>query len=159
MIRNTPMEPLSPSSPPPPPVSPFTPRPPAAPGRSGCSKPLIIGCGVIFLLAAISAIVGFYLLAKNVDTLLVWAGRELAKQMPPDVTPEEKERFEQAMAEFSSALKEQRVDRVRLQTVQSKLMEASRKGNKLTRQDVLELTLALEQAVLPPAPSESSSGP
>ena len=148
---------MEPTQPPPPPISPFAPRPAAPPSRSGCSKPLVITCGVLVLLAGIAAIVGFYLLAKNVDKVLVWAGRELVKQMPPDVTPEEKERFEQAMAEFSAGLKEGRMDPARVQAVQAKLMAASRKGNNLTREDVLELTEALEQAARSSPPS--SSGP
>lgn len=149
---------MEPIQPPPPPVAPFAPRPAAAPSRSGCSKPLVITCGVLILLAGIAAIVGFYLLAKNVDTILVWAGRELVKQMPSDVTPEEKERFEQAMAEFSAALKEGRMDPGRVQAVQGKLMAASRKGANLTRQDVLELTEALEEAARSARPPDPLPG-
>ena len=152
------MEPTQPPPPPIAPIAPFAPRPAAAPGRSGCSKPLVITCGVLILLAGIAAIVGFYLLAKNVDKVLVWAGRELVKQMPSDVTPDEKERFEQAMAEFSAALKEGRIEPGRVQAVQSKLMAASQKGANLTRQDVLELTEALEEAARSARPPDPPPG-
>lgn len=134
---------------------------PAAPSRSGCSKPLLIGCAVVFVLAAIAAIVGFYLIAQNANALLQWSFRQMEKavtaEMPTDVTAEERERFKTAMAELTEALKEKRIDPASLQPVQMKFMSISGKGKNLTRQDVLELTEVLEQAVATASPPGASS--
>lgn len=144
------MEPPS-VPPPPPPVSPFDPRPPQAPaqGRSGCGKPLVIGCVVLFVLAAIAAIGGFYFLARNANTVLEWSFRQMETgilaQLPADITPEERARLQQAFADVTAALKANRVDPTRLQQVQFKLIEIGRKGRDVTRQDILDLTQALEE--------------
>ena len=149
------MEPQSP----PPPVSPFNPAPgPVVPqARSGCSKPLIIGCVSIFLIGAILLIGGLWYIGTHAAALLQWSFNQmetgLMAQLPKDVTPQEKADLQQAFADVRQAVKENRVSPERLQPIQWKMMEVARKGNSLTRQDILDLTRTLKEAVgTAPAP-------
>jgi hypothetical protein len=143
------MEPQSP----PPPVSPFNPAPgPVVPqGRAGCSKPLIIGCVSIFLIGAIALLGGLYYVSTHAAALLQWSFQQmetgLMAQLPKDVTPQEKANLQQAFADVRQAVQDKKVGPERLQPIQWKMMEVARKGNNLTRQDVLDLTRTLQEAV------------
>ena len=145
------MEPQSP----PPPVSPFNPAPgPVVPqGRTGCSKPLIIGCVTIFLVGAIALLVGLWYVTTHAAALLQWSFQQmetgLMAQLPKDVTPEEKANLQKAFADVRQAVQEKKVGPERLQPIQWKMMEVARKGNNLTRQDILDLTRTLQEAVRP----------
>jgi uncharacterized membrane protein len=144
---------MEPQAPPPPPASPFNPVPrPAAPqGRSGCSKPLIIGCVVVFLVGAIALLGGLWYVGTHAAALLQWSFQQmetgLMAQLPKDVTPEERANLQQAFADVRQAIKENRVSPERLQPIQWKMLEIARKGNALTRQDVLDLTRSLQEVV------------
>ncbi|MEA2604317.1 MAG: hypothetical protein QOF89_5309 [Acidobacteriota bacterium] len=143
------MEPQSP----PPPVAPFNPAPrPVGPqGRSGCSKPLIIGCVSVFLVGAIALLGGLYYVSTHAAALLQWSFQQmetgLMAQLPKDVTPQEKANLQQAFADVRQAVQEKKVGPERLQPIQWKMMEVARKGNSLTRQDILDLTRTLQEAV------------
>jgi hypothetical protein len=143
------MEPQSP----PPPVTPFNPAPgPVVPqGRAGCSKPLIIGCVSIFLVGAIALLGGLYYVSTHAAALLQWSFQQmetgLMAQLPKDVTPQEKANLQQAFADVRQAVQDKKVGPERLQPIQWKMMEVARKGNKLTRQDILDLTRTLQEAV------------
>jgi hypothetical protein len=141
------MEP--PNTPPPPPPSPFqpiNPGPAPVPGKTGgCGKPVVIGCLILLVLTGI----GLVLLLSNAPKLLDWAfgqmERGILAQLPPDVTPEEKERLQKAFADVSAAAKNGTADPAELQDLQRKIMQISSK-RPLTRQDVLDLTRELEEA-------------
>lgn len=144
--------------PPPPPVSPFNPAPqPALPaGRSGCPKPLIVGCLVVIVLGAIALVGGFVYIQKNAGTLLQWSLRQIENgitaQLPKDTTPEEKERLQQAFENVRSGVRDGSIGPEKLQPVQMKALELSRKGNSMTREDVQELTRLLEKTAGGPPP-------
>ena len=147
------MEPPSSSYPPPPP-SPFSPTGPApAPRPSGCGKPVIIGCLVILVLLGI----GLVLLVTNAPKLLDWALGQMEAtilaQLPPDVTPEEKERLQQAFAGLQEAVDSGKANPAELQDLQRKMMSLS--GKNLTREEILELTRDLEEAAGKTSGSES----
>jgi|SRR6185295_4724651 len=133
--------------PPPPPAAPFDPS--ARPKPSGCPKPLVIGCLVVILLGGAALLGGFFFLMKNASSVIQWSMRQMENgvmaQLPPTVTPEEKQRLRQAFADVSQGLKDGRIKPEEFQPLQFKMMEIARKGNNLTRQDVLELTRALEE--------------
>ncbi|HEV8577879.1 MAG TPA: hypothetical protein VGX68_02255 [Thermoanaerobaculia bacterium] len=133
--------------PPPPPAAPFDPS--ARPKSSGCPKPLIIGCLIIFLLGGVALLGAFYYMTKNASRVLQWSMQQMETgvmaQLPKDVTPEEKERLRQAFADVRQGLQDGRIPPEKLQPAQFKMMEIARKGSSLTRQDVLELTRALEE--------------
>jgi uncharacterized membrane protein len=140
--------------PPPPPAAPFDPS--ARPRSSGCPKPLVIGCIVAILLGGLVLLGGFVLLMRNAPAVLQWSMQKmeegLTAQLPPDVTPEEKERFRQAFADVRQGLKDGRIKTEEIQPIQFKMMEIARKGSNLTRQDVLELTRALEEVARKESP-------
>jgi len=144
---------MEPVEPPPPPPSPFnpTPRPMVPTGRSGCSKPLVIGCVVLFLLGAVGVIGGLVYLAKNATSLLQWSFRQIETsvmaQLPPDVTPDERERLRQAFADATVAIQGIQGDPARASRVQTELMELARsaRSSNLTREDVRKITESLER--------------
>jgi|SRR6185295_5713236 len=135
------------TEPPPTPAAPFDPS--ARPKSSGCPKPLVIGCIVVILVGGLAVLGGFYYVAKNASAVLQWSMQQMANgvmtQLPKDVTPEERERLRQAFADVSQGLKDGRIKPEEFQPMQFKMMEIARKGNNLTRQDIQELTRALEE--------------
>ncbi|HEX4966208.1 MAG TPA: hypothetical protein VF173_35695 [Thermoanaerobaculia bacterium] len=142
------MEPQSP----PPPVSPFNPAPQAAApqgGRGGCSKPLIVGCVVIFLVGAIALLGGLYYVGTHAAAILQWSLTQmetgLLAQLPKDVTPQEKDRLQQAFAAVREGAKNGTIPPDRLQPLQFRVLEITRKGANVTRQDILDFTRALEE--------------
>lgn len=140
--------------PPPPPASPFNPtlQPALPPGRSGCPKPLIIGCLAVIVLGGIALIVGFVWVGKNFSKLLTFslgqAENGIFAQLPQDVTSEERERlrsaFQGARQRIESASNPQEIAE-ESQQLNMKLLAVARKGKGLTRQEVLELTEDLEK--------------
>jgi hypothetical protein len=140
--------------PPPPPASPFNPTPqPALPsGRSGCPKPLIIGCLAVIVLGGIALIVGFVWVGNNFGRLLTFSLQQaesgIFAQLPQDVTSEERERlrraFQGARQRIESASSAQEIAE-ESQQLNMKLLAVTRKGKGLTRQEVQELTEDLEK--------------
>lgn len=149
----------------PPPLSPSPFRPQTVRQPSGCSRPLLVGCGVAFLLLGIAAVV-FLFQAKN---LLAWTlGKmqsEIVGALPAEVTPEERQRLDSAFAAAAEAVRAGKLEPVALQKLQAKLMSLGEKAprRQITRQDVLDLTETLEAvagkpAEPPPAGSVSALG-
>ncbi len=152
------MEPQSP----PPPASPFNPAPrPIPPGSGGCSKPLVVGCVVVILVGAIAVLGGLFYVATHAAALLQWSLQQMENtllvQLPKDVTPEEKANFQQAFADVRKAIQDGKVTPDRIQPLQFKILELTRKGSSITRQDILSFTRDLEEAAgKPPAPVGTS---
>jgi hypothetical protein len=136
--------------PPPPPASPFNPTPqPTAPrGGSGCPKPLIIGCLAVIVLGGIALLAGFFYVGKNASSILQWSlsttEKGILQQLPQDTTAEEKERLQRAFADVRKGVQDGSVTPERLQPLQFKMLEISRKGKAMTREDVRSLTEMLE---------------
>ena len=134
----------------PPPASPFDPT--ARPVKGGCPKPLIFGCLGLLVLAGL-VLVGFFLYAgTHVGKLLQFSLRQseasILAQLPKDVTPEEQQRLRAAFqGARERALKPGNMQEIAesSQQLQLKMLATIRKGQNLTRQDVQELTLALEE--------------
>ena len=146
------MEPQSP----PPPASPFNPVPrPIPPSGGGCSKPLIVGCVAIFLVGAVAVIGGIFYVGTHAAALLQWTLQQtengLLLQLPKDITPEEKASLQQAFADVRKALQNGSLTADRLQPLQFKVLEITRKGSSLTRQDVVDFTHSLQEAAGKPA--------
>ena len=147
------MEPQSP----PPPASPFNPVPRPVPpqGGGGCSKPLVVGCIVGILVVAIAVLGGLYYVGTHAVALLQWSLRQmetnLLAQLPKDVTPQEKADLQQAFADVRTAIQDGKVPPERLQPLQFKIIEITRKGSSVTRQDVVEFTHSLQEVVGKPA--------
>ena len=132
-----------PSSPP----SPWNPRPAGPrPGGGGCSKPALLGCGCVLLLMGALA-VGFILKAQ--DIVRWWFGKleaQVMTQLPPDLPAADRERLHAAFADVDRGMKSGKLDPSALQQMQNKIVQLGSKPNRqLTRQDVVELTNALER--------------
>lgn len=133
---------------------PFTPDAPAtAPG--GCGRPLLIGCGVLIVLLGIAAAV-FVIKAKD---LFGWAmarfEEEVVRMLPDDLTGEERQRLDAAFDAALAAWDAGEADPVALQRLQEELWHTvSRSDGKLTREQVVNLTRALERVAGMESPEE-----
>jgi hypothetical protein len=154
----------SPDSRPPAPPSPFQPRAAGPrPGGGGCSKPALLGCGGALVLLGILAVVFVF---KAPDFLRWWFGKleaQVMTQLPPDLPAADRAHLKAAFAGVENGVGSGKLDPAGLQQMQKKLVELGSKPNRqLTRDDVLELTAALERLVgkapVPPAPPPASPG-
>jgi hypothetical protein len=127
--------------------SPFNPTPVGTrpPGRSGCSKPLLIGCGAVLLLLGIGLILMIYNAPKIVEWSFKAMEQDILARLGPDVTPEDRARLVAAFEDARAAVAANKVDVTKLQPFQNKVMEVAPANKKLTREEVLELTRALEE--------------
>jgi hypothetical protein len=145
------MEPPRAEPPLPPPVSPFNPAAPA-PAKSGCSKPLILGCGGLFVLVGI-VVVGLFIYAgTHVGQILQLSLRQsetaIFAQMPKDVSADEQQRLRSAFAaarlRTSHPMNPTEVAEAS-QQLQVKMLQVIRKGPGITRKDVEDLTDVLNE--------------
>jgi hypothetical protein len=142
--------PTSPSTPP----APFHPgRPRSAGGASG-KRPLLIGCGALLVLLGIAAVI---LVAKRAE-LVGWMFQKLEAQilakLPEDVTPDERQRLDQAFDSAAQAIGSGTADQAKADQLNSVLLELAQGGRQIAREDVLKLTSALEEVAgkRPPEP-------
>jgi uncharacterized protein HemX len=154
------MEPQSP----PPPASPFNPVPrPIPPSRGGCSKPVVIGCVVVFLVGALAVLGGIFYVGTHRVALFQWTLQQmennLLAQLPKDVTAEEKANLQQAFTDVRTAIQDGKVSEEGLQPLQFKIIELTRKGSSVTRQDVLDFTRTLQAVAGKPAAPAGASPP
>jgi hypothetical protein len=155
------------------PVSPFNPAAAQVPREGpGCSKPLLIGCGVLLLLLGVGVVV----LRVELPDIVRWWFRQLdatlAPRLPADTTQAERQRLHQAFAAAGRAASTGQIDIGSMQRFQRKLMALTDPEIRLTHKDVQELTESLEAmsrgpdaaaprqpaAPAPPAPG-SPAGP
>jgi hypothetical protein len=130
-------------------------------GGGGCSKPLIVGCIVVILVAAIAVLGGIYYVGTHAVALLQWSLQQmetnLLAQLPKDVTPEEKANLQQAFTDVRKAIQDGKVPPERLQPLQFKIIEITRKGSSVTRQDVVDFTHSLQEVVGKPVGTPTPS--
>jgi hypothetical protein len=133
------------------------PRPLRSPG-AGCGRTGLIGCGVLVALFGVGAVA----LSLRAETVMIWLFRQIEARiearMPSDLTAAERERFDEAFAALYRSLEMKRVEPAAMQSLQSELMAvAGRVERGLTREQVLDLTAAVERAARGgvPAPDES----
>ena len=153
-----------PAQPPYSPPSPFNPpgvHPPGVPerppGRSGCSKPLLIGCGAVLLLLGI----GLVLMLTNLPKLVQWSfsmiEQDIMSRLAPDVTPEDRARLAAAFEDARRAMASMDQEELaKFQALQKKIMEIAPAARKLSRNDVQELTRLLEDLAGKKAPAEAT---
>lgn len=124
---------------------PFAGEPQEPAAFQGCSRPVLIGCGVAVLITAAL----FLLLIVFARDLFEWSFRQSSEQilasLPPDVTPAEQERLRRALEGVNRAVMEGQVDIRGLQDFLDAFSTATAKGENMTREDVLEATRALEK--------------
>ena len=127
------------------PVSPFNPSAVQVPRDGpGCSKPLLIGCGLVLLLL----VVGVVVIRVEAPAIIRWTFRlteaSLTPRLPADATPAERQRLHQAFAAAGRAVGTEQTDLANLQRVQHQIIALSGSQAPLTHQQVRELTEALE---------------
>jgi hypothetical protein len=147
------------SVPPPLEPTPFGNAPQPGPARrGGCGKPVMIGCAALLVLLGIAAILVVANARRFSGALLSWSLGNLEKQifatMPQDVTAEEREHLRTAFGSALAAIRSGRFDPQRLPEVQSEIMQIARSQGKITREDVLDLTQALEAIAASAPPGE-----
>jgi hypothetical protein len=130
------------------PVSPFNPVAAQVPRDGpGCSKPLLVGCGLLLLLL----VVGVVVIRIEAPAIFRWTFRvaetSLTPRLPADTTPEERRRLHQAFEAAGRSIGTDQTDLANLQRVQREIMALSGSQAPLTHQQVRELTEALEAVV------------
>ena len=146
-------------SPLPPLPKPFATEPrPLRMGSGGCGRGVWIGCGaalIVFLVAAVA-------LTLRADDLMVWLlgklEQNIAANLPADLTPPERQRFEASFAALARAVEDGTVDPPALQALQGRLFEISADVERgLSREQVLELTADVERAAGSSPPDATST--
>jgi hypothetical protein len=137
---------MEPPIPPSTPASPFHPGRPISPGGGASrARPLLIGCGALLLLLGIAAVV---LVAKRAE-VVGWMFQKLEAQilakLPEDVTPGERQRLDQAFDSAAEAIGSGTADQAEADQLNAVLLELAQGGRQITREDVLKLTVALEE--------------
>jgi len=119
---------------------------PTEPMTGGCSRVGLIGCGAVTLLLGIAAVL-FLLKAGD---LFAWAMTQFEEQivlaLPEDCTESDRQRLREAFANAGNAVRAGEFDPLALQRLQGKLRDSLLdEDQKLTREQVLELTSILEE--------------
>lgn len=136
----------------PPPASPFNPQP--RPAAGGCPRPLLFGCLGLLVLVGLGFLGFFFYVWTHVGQLLQFSLRqsetEIVRQLPPEVTQEDRQRLHQAF----EAARNRAGQSVRTrdiaessQQLQFEMLHAVNKAqsHQLTRADVQTLTQNLEE--------------
>jgi HAMP domain-containing protein len=109
---------------------------------------LLIGCGALVLVVGICLVFLVYQVGKNPGGLMIWSLNQMENaitpQIPADVTAEEREQLKTAFANVRRKVEAGELSMERLQPINYKILEYSRKEGGIKRQDVLELTALLE---------------
>jgi len=126
------------------PAAPFHPGQPRRAGPSR-TRPLLIGCGAILVLLGIGSIVLVVKLPELVDWMFHQLESKVMAKLPPDITAEERRRLDAAFDAAADAIGERRANQAKADEPNAVLMDFARAGRKITREDVLKLTQALEE--------------
>ena len=137
---------------------PFAEAPGDPPG--GCSRPLLVGCGLAVVLAGLVLLVLLWKAQDLIPATVRWAlaqfEQQVAGMLPDDVSEAERQRLADAFDAATDALADGSADPAALQRLQGQLMDVARAGS-LTREQVLGLIEALEAVAgerAPPPPAE-----
>jgi hypothetical protein len=134
----------------PPLPQPFGPAPRALRAGQGCGRGPLIGCGVLVVLFGIGAVALSFRMSEVTVWLFEKIEEQVATRLPQDLTPAERARLDAAFEGLYRGIERGWVQQAAVSQLQSKLMSVVRGGNRLDREQVRELTEALELAGLPP---------
>jgi flagellar basal body-associated protein FliL len=113
-------------------------------GRSDLARKILIGCGVVALLA-VAAIVAFVLYVKsNPASVTDLMMKQIESHYASDVTEGQKQDLRAAYADFRAALARHRVDRNAMQKIQMTFSSSS--SREMTAEQVRALTAAFREA-------------
>jgi hypothetical protein len=141
------------------PVAPFNPAATQEPSEgSGCGKPALIGCGLLLVLV----VAGMVAITLEMPALLRWSFRlaeaGLTPRLPADATAAERQRLRLAFQAAGRINVGDQAALARLQLAQKKVLALSGSTGPLTRQQLRELTEALEAAAGKPPPPVPAPG-
>jgi hypothetical protein len=128
-------------------------------GGPGCSKPLITGCAIVLLLFAAGAVVFVVELPRIVHWWFETFEATIAPRLPADLSHAERDRLHRAFVAAHEAVSTGQADIANLQSFQRKLLALADPKVKLTHQDVLELTEALEKLAQKPGAAPQAPSP
>lgn len=121
---------------------------PFAPGPSqfsGCGKPAVIGCLVLLVLLAAGLVV---LMWKAQDLLRFAIGEYrvgVMSSLPDDLEPDERRELDAAFEAALTAIESGRLEPAALQGLQRALASPPKPGQTLSREEVRDLTRALQE--------------
>ena len=126
----------------------------------GCGRGVWIGCGGLLVVLLVAMVA----LTFRADEMMVWLltrlEEKVAAKLPADLEPAERERFTASFAELNDAVERGEVDPQALQELQRTLFTLSGDVERgLTRQQVLELTGAVERAAGVREPGADGAAP
>jgi len=136
----------------------FDSRPTVPSGKgTGCSRPLVVGCGVLLVLLGVAAVL-FVLYAGQIAA---WAyGKaqtQIVNRLPEELSDEEEQRLVRAFEEFRQAVENGTVDPDGLTEVQAQVLALLQSQEEPTVEDIRELTEALEAAAARDSPAQESA--
>ncbi|MFP3941419.1 MAG: hypothetical protein ACLF0P_14060 [Thermoanaerobaculia bacterium] len=119
---------------------------PGGSGGPGVRKPLLIGCGVLLLLA----LVAFAVFVAYQDSIAAWVFEametELEPMLPEDLPPEVRDRYTSAFAAAEEAARAGEYRPEDLQRVQGEFTRILQDGGaRMSREEVERLAAALEE--------------
>jgi hypothetical protein len=80
-----------------------------------------------------------------VDWMFTRLEEQILAKLPEDVTPEERQRLAAAFDAAAEAIGSGKADRAKADELNSVLMDLAQGGRRITKEDVRELTQALEE--------------
>jgi len=140
---------------------PFNNPQPTEPKKSGtgCSRPLLIGCGVLLVLLGVGALI----LALNAGKLATWAFDKLEEQieaqLPKDIPAEDRQRLGRAFDHLRESIQDGTADPTQLRLAQTKMRDMALDPSEITAEDVRELSALLEDAAGRPPAEDVNGGP
>ncbi len=138
---------------------PFEGEPVSPAGFSGCAKPVVIGCTALLIVLALGLLVVVWKAGDLVRWSLGQYRETVIEHLPDDVTSAERERLDAAFEAAIAAVTSGRADAAGLQDLQRSMTATGRKIQSLTREDVLELTRALERVAGAAEPETAPESP
>ena len=141
---------------------PFADTPQDPPG--GCSRPLLVGCGLAVVLVGLVLLVLLWKAQDIVPAAFEWALDQFEQQvegmLPEDLSEAERQRLADAFDAAAAAVADGTADPEALQRLQGRLLEVARAG-RLSRGEVMGLIEALEEVAgeRAPPPAEEARPP
>ncbi len=126
--------------------SPFEAQPRDLPApRQGCSRMALIGCAVAILLIGLGVLTLMMKASDIVGWSLTQIRGEIERTLPDDLPAEESARLGRAFDAVTERLDSGELDALAFQELQTELMRFARLGRAPTREEVADLSAALER--------------
>jgi hypothetical protein len=126
---------------------------------SGCSRNLLIGCGVLLVLLGIVTVLFVLNASKVASWLYTRLEEQVVAELPKDLPEADRQRLAEAFDKVRGAIQDGTVDVGKIQQAQGKMTEMVRHPDAVTAADVRELTALLEAAAGErPAAEEAPTG-